>query len=231
MTANQPRVGDRVEALRQWSRVQAIAMLLALCLCAVARVAWPLAAIAPCSFLLLIVTQRGAWTPSASFGRANTVTSLRWTLILPLLLLKSVLSSPAALLLVGCVFALDGLDGWLARRYREASAFGAHFDMETDAFLILALTLRLWLSEGHAPWVLWSGCLRYGYVLWLWAWPGAGSEAPRSRLGRSAFALLLAGLAGGLILPGLLGASAIAIGTAFVTASFARSFYYSRLRA
>lgn len=232
MTANQPRAArDQVAALGRWSRIQAIAMTLAIYLCVSSSAAWPLAAIAICSFLLLLIGQRGAWTPSASFGRANAVTCLRLALILPLTLPRAMLSSQAALLVVGGVFALDGLDGRLARRRGEVSAFGAHFDMETDAFLVLALTLRLWLAEGHAPWVLLSGCLRYGYVLWLWAWPHASGEAPRSRFGRWAFALLLSGLGAGLVLPGFWGTCAVAIGTAVVTGSFARSFYYSTRRA
>ena len=43
--------------------------------------------------------------------------------------------SPAPPLLL----ALDGLDGWAARRQGLVSAFGARFDMEVDALLILAL--------------------------------------------------------------------------------------------
>jgi phosphatidylglycerophosphate synthase len=39
------------------------------------------------------------------------------------------------------LLALDGLDGWLARRFGLASAYGARFDMEVDGFLILVLAL------------------------------------------------------------------------------------------
>ena len=45
------------------------------------------------------------------------------------------------MVVVGTVAALlDLLDGWLARRTGTATAFGARFDMEVDAALILVLS-------------------------------------------------------------------------------------------
>ena len=40
-----------------------------------------------------------------------------------------------------CALAADGIDGWLARQTGAGSNFGARFDMETDALLVLALAL------------------------------------------------------------------------------------------
>jgi phosphatidylglycerophosphate synthase len=68
---------------------------------------------------------------------------------------------------------LDGVDGWLARRTGTASAFGARFDLETDALLIAVLALLLWQAQKAGLWVLGAGALRYvfmgaGYLLpWL----------------------------------------------------------------
>src|SRR5207244_10643421 len=42
-----------------------------------------------------------------------------------------------AAILALAVTALDGVDGWLARRTQMASDFGARFDMEVDALLII----------------------------------------------------------------------------------------------
>ncbi len=54
---------------------------------------------------------------------------------------------------------LDSLDGRIARRTGTVSAFGAQFDMEVDAFLILVLSLHV----GHAMgwWVAGVGLGRY----------------------------------------------------------------------
>jgi phosphatidylglycerophosphate synthase len=66
---------------------------------------------------------------------------------------------------------LDGVDGWLARRTGMASAFGARFDMETDALVIQVLAI-LALEYGKAgPWVLISGLLRYLFVAVGWVLP------------------------------------------------------------
>ena len=43
-------------------------------------------------------------------------------------------------MLASVALILDGVDGKVARRTRNASAFGARFDMEVDAFLILVFS-------------------------------------------------------------------------------------------
>src|SRR4051794_36786223 len=50
---------------------------------------------------------------------------------------------PGALLVSVAAIALtlDAVDGWVARRTRTAAMFGAHFDGEVDAFLILVLSV------------------------------------------------------------------------------------------
>jgi phosphatidylglycerophosphate synthase len=224
-TAIQPKAA----ALSAWSRGQALAMGTALLVCAWSHAAWPVALCALPSFACLVWLGRGSFTPSGRFGVANTVTALRLLLLLAIAAPPSTLPALRVLAIVSAVLLLDGLDGWLARARGDASLFGAHFDMETDALLVLVLTLRLWLGQGFGPWVLFSGLLRYLYVLWLWSWPGSGREAPRSRFGRFAFLLLMLGLCSGLVLPGAWGVSGVCLGTLIVSWSFARSGYFSRL--
>ncbi len=60
---------------------------------------------------------------------------------------------------------LDGLDGFAARRSGLASAFGARFDMEVDAFMILVLSVVAFALNKAGVWVIASGLLRYVYVL------------------------------------------------------------------
>jgi phosphatidylglycerophosphate synthase len=61
--------------------------------------------------------------------------------------------------------ALDGVDGWLARRRGETSAFGARLDMESDALLILVLATLVWRREHTGGWVLLIGAWRYIFIL------------------------------------------------------------------
>jgi phosphatidylglycerophosphate synthase len=219
----------RGPSLQRFSRAQAVSMLVAVLDCRYERSAWPCAVLAIAAFIFLIVSNRGAYTPRGQFGLANAVTSLRLALALVLALSAATIPARAAAAFTAGILALDALDGWLARARGEASAFGAHFDMETDAFLVLIVTLRLWLVEGYGAWVLCAGLLRYAYVLCLWLLPGTGREAPRSLLGRSAFAVLMVGLIAGLWNQGALGVWCVASGTLAVSASFARSFYFSYL--
>ena len=68
--------------------------------------------------------------------------------------------------------ALDGVDGWLARRMKATTAFGARFDMEVDAALVMVLSILVWRYGKAGAWVLASGLLRYAFVasgaIWPW---------------------------------------------------------------
>lgn len=113
--------------------------------------------------------------PFARFGAANQITTLRAMLVA---LIAGLVGEPrvptvavAAAAAGVVVTALDGVDGWLARRQRTASRFGARFDMEIDALLILALSVLAWRHDKAGAWVVVSGLLRYVFVV-------AGAVAP-----------------------------------------------------
>jgi phosphatidylglycerophosphate synthase len=73
---------------------------------------------------------------------------------------------------------LDAVDGHVARRTGTASTLGARFDMEVDAFLILALSIYVTPSIGG--WVLTIGGMRYAFVVTSWVLPWMrGSLPPR----------------------------------------------------
>jgi phosphatidylglycerophosphate synthase len=86
----------------------------------------------------------------------------------------------AAVFLAGIALLLDGVDGWIARRTGTGTAFGARFDMETDAFLILALSVLAWRGGPVGPWILGIGSLRYLFVLAGRIWPRLRRELPPS---------------------------------------------------
>ena len=122
-----------------------------------------LAAMAAASFSALLVRNRGRYTTGGAFGLANSLTLMRVFLTLALLLVPLQLEwqSLAVLLLVGA----DGLDGWAARRFGTASDFGQLFDHESDALLLLTVCLLLLASGRVGSWILLTGALRYGFVL------------------------------------------------------------------
>lgn len=125
-------------------------------------------------------------TGTPGLGPANRVTLARLILVLPLALAPfhpASLDGPGRWWVVafaGLALALDGVDGWLARRTGSGSAFGARFDMETDAALILLLSVLVW-QEGQAPvWILASGLMRYAFVAGGWLLPRLRGELPPS---------------------------------------------------
>lgn len=100
-------------------------------------------------------------------GPANQVTSVRaaLTLVLAGVLVAPRVPDPRWCVAAATIVAvLDGVDGWLARRTGTASDFGARFDMETDALLILVLSLLAWRFGKAGGWVIASGLLRYVFV-------------------------------------------------------------------
>jgi phosphatidylglycerophosphate synthase len=126
--------------------------------------------------LLLALTHLRPHHPFPRIGPANYVTTVRAALVSLVAGLVGEPSTPplaaAAVAVSALALALDGLDGWLARRTRLASAFGARFDMEIDALLILVLSILAWQYGKAGVWVLASGLLRYGFVaagsIWTW---------------------------------------------------------------
>lgn len=75
---------------------------------------------------------------------------------------------------------LDGLDGHLARRRGETTPAGARFDMETDAAMILVLSVAVWLSGRAGIWILAMGLLRYVFILSACVWPWMSQPLPDS---------------------------------------------------
>jgi phosphatidylglycerophosphate synthase len=114
--------------------------------------------------------------PFDRFGPANQTTTVRVALVAIVAGLLFERPTPhlaaAAAALAGFAVILDGLDGWLARTSGKSSAFGARFDLEVDALLIMALAMLAWQHDKAGAWILLSGLLRYLFItsglLWHW---------------------------------------------------------------
>ncbi len=123
--------------------------------------------------------------PFPSFGRANTLTFARGVFVCFLtgLLLAPDLSQDALWVVVACsslVLALDGADGWLARKDGETSPFGARFDMEIDsAFMLVVCLLAARFGETGA-WVVLLGLPRYLFIAAAWRYPFLADKLPHS---------------------------------------------------
>lgn len=125
--------------------------------------------------------------PNARFGVANRLTLLRGAVacLLGGLVMVAPEAGPQMLwtaTAIGVVsLLLDGIDGFIARRRGEASRFGAAFDLETDALLILLLSLLMYRLDRAGAWVLAIGLMRYAFVLAGRVWPVLAQPLPESR--------------------------------------------------
>lgn len=138
------------------------------------------------ALMLVAAGVAGTSHPFQRFGAGNLVTTLRAMLVaLVAATLFEPVTTAAAWWAIGItvlVAALDGIDGWLARRTRMTSAFGAWFDTETDALLILVLSVFVWHYEKAGAWVLACGLMRYLFVASGWFLPWmAGPLRPTLR--------------------------------------------------
>src|SRR5215831_2346603 len=85
-------------------------------------------------------------------------------------------SITALVTLSSVALVLDAVDGQVARRTGTATPLGARIDGETDAFLILLLSITV--SRDYGGWVLVIGAARYALLLAGWLIPWLAAPLP-----------------------------------------------------
>ena len=155
---------------------------------------------------------------------ADALTGVRFVLLA--LAAASIPRAPAAWVLAAFTVnvALDALDGFVARRLGETTAFGAALDREVDAFFVLVAYLHFPLDGWLGGWVLLAGVLPYAYRLFASATPAPLAAGHKERtaapLAGLNFVMLLAAVA----MP-TYSSSILVASVAVVCTSFAVSFW------
>ena len=170
----------------------------------------------------------GAWPERAAFreSQANRVT-----------LFRAVLMGWAASWLgdtppwfvvaaAALALALDGVDGWVARKTRTETPFGGRLDMEVDAVFTVVLCLLVYLDGKAGVWVLAGGALRY-----IWVLAGTGlswlSDPLDDRFARKVCCAVEVGaLIAALALPASLAGPVCAVALLALVHSFTRDAWY-----
>jgi phosphatidylglycerophosphate synthase len=174
--------------------------------------------------------------PTVAQGPANQVTLTRALLSLAVALMVAVAPAVAVpvSLLVGTTvlaLALDWVDGQVARRSGTVTEFGARFDMEVDAFLILVLSV--YVARSFGPWVLAIGLARYALLAAEQVWPWLRRRVP-ARYWRKVVAAIqgvVLTTAASTVLPHYLAAVALVGALLLLAESFGRDvLYLSRSR-
>jgi phosphatidylglycerophosphate synthase len=137
-------------------------------------------------------------------------------------------NTPVALLVVLAAVALvlDAVDGWVARRTGTATAAGARFDGEVDAFLILSLSV--YVAPSYGAWVLAIGAARYVFLAgeWLLPWMRAPLPARRWRKVVAAIQGVVLTVAASGVLPRALTQVLLVAALALLTASMGQCVWW-----
>ncbi|PZR17442.1 MAG: hypothetical protein DI536_03710 [Archangium gephyra] len=198
----------------RWSFVHALLCIVTGAVSYVLQSRWPLALVGTSSLLFFFITARTGQKRLGGIGYANAVTLVR------LFVLFGVATLFGTAWGFALVLALDGLDGFLARRFAESSEFGAHFDMETDALFVALLSMTLAPS---APWVLVAGALRPVFVIARKFFVEVPVER-RAPFARYAFGVAAWSMVAALAIKGPLLALLTALSTLVLLVSFAPDF-------
>jgi phosphatidylglycerophosphate synthase len=162
-----------------------------------------------------------------ALGPANLVTLARAILVagvtaLTVTSIERPVPTGVLVALIGVALALDGVDGQVARRTKSASALGARFDMEVDAFLILVLSVFVGGLFGW--WTVAIGAFRYVFMAASRAVPWLAVPLPQrfSRKVVAAVQGIVLVVATAQILPSALAYVAVMTALASLTWSFGR---------
>jgi phosphatidylglycerophosphate synthase len=160
-------------------------------------------------------------------GPADLITLLRAVLACALaaLVTDSFLDPPATGVVVGlAVLALltDAVDGQVARRTGTVSRFGARFDGEVDAFLILVLSVYV-AADVHV-WVLILGLARYAFAAAGWLLPWMRAQLPPRYWRKVVTAVqgIVLTVAAAAVTPSWLTTAALVVALAMLAESFGR---------
>ena len=166
-----------------------------------------------------------------ALGPADLVTLTRATLAcgVAALTADALLGQPVLTTMVPlavAALALDAVDGWVARRTRTASAFGARFDGEVDAFLILVLSV--YGAGAIGEWVLAIGAARYAFAVAGWGLPWMRGQLPprywRKVVAATQGIVLTVAAAG--VVPRTLTNAALAVALVLLAESFGRDVWW-----
>jgi phosphatidylglycerophosphate synthase len=185
-----------------------------------------------CAVTMAAALARGlAQSLGARLGAASWVTLTRATLAVAVAALAAdsfIHETPVAVLvtLASVALALDLVDGALARRTGTESAFGARFDGEVDAFLMLALSA--YVAPAVGAWALLIGAARYLFLAGEWLLPWMRAPLPSRRWRRVVTAVqgVVLTIAASGVLPRPVTQALVAVALALLAASFAECVWW-----
>ena len=129
------------------------------------------------------------------------------------------------LFLIGfTIFCLDGLDGYLARKFKQVSEFGAYLDMETDALYVGIFTVILYEKGLAGYWILITGFMRYFYGTIIILTGRKSQDKIRTKFGPLVAGIFFVSILSPLVLSSAFYMPVLMISSSLILLSFAYSF-------
>jgi len=160
---------ENISKIEQWSRGHAVLVLLGLLGALITNSTFILGLLSLLSFVIYIIKNIRTLRSLHPFGGyANQVTTIRLLILLGLILFGIMVSNLYLVISLVVFVCLDGVDGWAARKFNQATVFGQYYDMELDALFVLFACFVLYMRGTAGVWILLPGSLRYIFVLYKW---------------------------------------------------------------
>jgi phosphatidylglycerophosphate synthase len=209
--------------IKKWNKYHCFAMFAASLIFIINHSFYPFLIISLVSFSLLWVI---GWPEIRQIngGLANWVTAIRYfgLVILSFLYLKLTGVQITTWLII--LVILDGLDGYLARKFHHRTKMGAYFDMETDALFICIVSCILLIRGLTRYYILIPAFMRYFYVVLLYMTGLQVITEERTRFGPAVAVIMFLILAFAFVLPGGARFYLLVTGSIMISGSFIYSF-------
>lgn len=220
-----PKTTDLQTSIERWMTIHAFVMLLATITFLLIDNALPLAIIAGLSFIVFFAMHFAHWRQFGFLGgAANVVTWLRLAALIAMTVFVDQLIFLEIGLLALFVTGADGLDGWLARKYKTSSLFGEYFDKEIDAFFVLLMGALIYHFGLLEWWILIPGILRYVYFLIIRNLKPPEKKEGRSFKGQTIAVILMVSLISCFLMPENIYTPATGVAIILVFYSFVEEF-------
>ena len=132
------------------------------------------------------------WKPYG--GYANRITLFRLLVLIFTVTQVEYFSNIQLFILFSSCLLLDGVDGVVARHYKQESEWGALFDKEVDSFFVFVLSLILYQYYEIPVWIVTIGLLHYFYEIVLYFLNWQHIVTKKNPIGRYVAFLLFVGL-------------------------------------
>ena len=147
-------------------------------------------------FISYLIFKFFSTTELLRFSFASKITYIRLTISIVLLTASIASSRDAAIfrvfynestfiILALISLLLDGLDGFIARRYNDTSKFGELFDQESDNFLMFVLSISLYINKDIGLYVFLIPAYRYIFITLMTKYSWLKNTLPDSILRKS----------------------------------------------